>query len=89
MNKKLVAVTDSTNPTMSEYVQTQLDAIANLFPELAIEHVNENNNIMQLYERYPGRLPAFFVLKNNSRMGVLQSKVTTEQLIDWVKTTCG
>jgi hypothetical protein len=89
MSKTLIAVSDSTNPVISEYVQNQLEAIKNLYPELTIEHVNETNEIMDRYARYPNRLPAFFVLKNGARMSSLQAKVTTEQLIDWFKSTSG
>jgi hypothetical protein len=86
MNKTLVAVSNS---IVSEYVQKQLEAISESFPELAIEHVNETNSIMQRFARYPDRLPAFFILKNDSRMAVLQAKVSTEELINWVKSTSG
>lgn len=89
MSKSIVAVTDANDSTMVDYVQKQLDAIAILFPELAIEHVNKDNPIMARYERYPGRLPAFFILKNGARMGSLQAKVSNEQLINWVSSTCG
>ena len=89
MSKTLVAVSDSSNQLMIEYVQNQLDAILQLHPELTVQHVNENDDIMQRYARYPGRLPAFFVLKNGARMSSLQSKVSTEQLIDWFKSTSG
>jgi hypothetical protein len=89
MNKTLIAVTDFNDLVMTDYVKNQLESISNLFPELAIEHVNSDNSIMDRYARYPGRLPAFFILKNNARMATLQAKVTTEDLIDWFRTTSG
>jgi hypothetical protein len=89
MNKCLVAVTDFNDTVMTDYVKNQIQAISNLFPELVIEHVNSDNDIMERYARYPGRLPAFFILKNNARTATLQAKVTTEDLIDWFRTTSG
>lgn len=89
MSKAIVAVSDSTDPNMIEYVQSQLDAIIISFPELTIEHVNENDSIMERYARYPNRVPAFFILKNGARMGVLQAKVTTPELLNWVSENLG
>lgn len=89
MSNSLVAVTNSQDLIMQEYVQKQLDAISILFPQLEIVHVNENDSIMQRYARYPDRLPAFFILKNGSRKNILQAKVTDEQFINWVSSTCG
>lgn len=89
MSKSIVGVSDSSNPVMIAYVQNQLDAIAISFPELAIEHVNENNSIMERYARYPGRLPAYFILKNGARMAVLQAKINTPDLLAWVSDSSG
>lgn len=89
MSKVLVAVTDFSDSVITEYVNNQIQAIANSFPELVIEHVNSDNDIMQRFARYPGRLPAFFILKNGARMSSLQAKVSTEQLIEWVSSTSG
>lgn len=89
MSKTVVGVSDSTNPTMIEYVQNQLEAIVISFPELAIEHVDENNSIMERYARYPGRLPAYFILKNGARMGVLQAKIDTPDLLNWIADNSG
>lgn len=89
MSKSIVGVSDSSDPNMIEYVQKQLEAIVISFPELSIEHVDENNSIMQRYARYPGRVPAFFILKNGARMGVLQAKVGTPQLLNWVSENLG
>jgi len=86
MTKILIAVSSS---ALSEYVENQLQAIKNLYPELTTQHVNETDSVMELYARYPGRLPAFFIFKNGARMSSLQAKVTTEQLIDWFKSTSG
>jgi hypothetical protein len=89
MSKSIVAVSDSTDPNMIEYVQKQLEAIAISFPDVAIEHVNENDSIMERYARYPGRVPAFFILKNGARMAVLQAKINTPELIVWVSENLG
>jgi hypothetical protein len=86
MNKTLVAVS---NDILSEYVQNQLDAISKTHPDLVIQHVNENDPIMQRYARYPDRLPAFFIIKNGARMASLQAKVNTEQLLSWISSTSG
>ena len=85
MSKQLVAVS---NDILSEYVQNQLNAIADLHPALAIEHVNENDPIMDRFARYPDRLPAFFILKNGARMASLQAKVSTQELSAWINSTC-
>jgi CRISPR/Cas system CMR-associated protein Cmr5 small subunit len=89
MNKSVVAVSDSSDPSLIEYVQKQLEAIVISFPDVAVEHVDENNEIMERYARYPGRVPAFFILKNGARMAVLQAKVTNEQLLAWISQNIG
>ena len=89
MSKTIVGVSNSSDPVMVDYVEKQLQAISISFPELAIEHVNEINPIMDRFARYPGRLPAFFILKNGARMGVLQAKLNDDELISWVSSTSG
>jgi hypothetical protein len=89
MSKSIVAVSDSTDPNMIEYVQKQLDAISISFPEVATQHVDENNSIMERFARYPNRVPAFFILKNGARMGVLQAKIGTPDLLNWVSENLG
>lgn len=89
MSKTIVAVSDSTDPNMIEYVQKQLEAIIISFPDVETQHVDQNNEIMDRYARYPGRVPAFFILKNGARMGVLQAKVTTPELLNWVSENLG
>jgi hypothetical protein len=89
MNKTIVGVSDSTDPNMIGYVQNQLDAIVISFPEVEIQHVNETDSIMERYARYPGRVPAFFILKNGVSMGVLQAKINTPQLLNWVAENIG
>lgn len=89
MTKTIVAVSDSTDPNMIDYVQNQLEAISISFPEVETQHVNETDPIMERYARYPGRVPAFFILKNGARMGVLQAKVTTPELLNWVSENLG
>ncbi len=89
MSKSVVGVSDSSSPSLIEYVQKQLEAIVISFPDVEIQHVDENNEIMERYARYPGRVPAFFILKNGARMAVLQAKVTNEELITWVSQNIG
>lgn len=89
MSKTVVGVSDSNSPSLIEYVQKQLEAIVISFPDVEIQHVDENNEIMERYARYPGRVPAFFILKNGARMAVLQAKVTNEELITWVSQNIG
>jgi hypothetical protein len=89
MSKSLVAVTDFNDSVTTQYVKNQLESISNSFSDLSIEHVNSDNSIMERHARYPGRLPAFFILKNEIVMSSLQAKVTTEQLLDWVRTKSG
>ncbi len=89
MSKSVVAVSDSNDPTMIEYVQKQLEAISISFPEVETQHVDQNNEIMTRYARYPGRVPAFFILKNGARMGVLQAKLNNDELINWVSQNIG
>jgi CRISPR/Cas system CMR-associated protein Cmr5 small subunit len=89
MSKSVVGVSDSSDPSLIEYVQKQLEAIIISFPDVSIQHVDENNEIMERYARYPNRVPAFFILKNGARMGVLQAKVSTEELLAWVTQNIG
>jgi hypothetical protein len=86
MPKTLIAVSSS---TMSEYVENQIQAIKNLYPDLETQHVNETDPIMERHARYPGRLPAFFIIKNGAVMSSLQAKVTTQQILDWFTSTSG
>ena len=89
MSKSVIGVSDSNSPSLIDYVQKQLEAIVISFPDVEIQHVDENNEIMERYARYPGRVPAFFILKNGARMAVLQAKVTNEELITWVSQNIG
>ncbi len=89
MSKTVVGVSDSNSPSLIEYVQKQLEAIVISFPDVEIQHVDENNEIMERYARYPNRVPAFFILKNGVRMTVLQAKVNTPELIDWIAKNIG
>ena len=79
MSKTIVGVSNSSDPVMVDYVEKQLQAISISFPELAMDR----------FARYPGRLPAFFILKNGARMGVLQAKLNDDELISWVSSTSG
>jgi predicted RNA binding protein with dsRBD fold (UPF0201 family) len=89
MSKTLIAVTDFNDSVMTEYVKNQLQAISNLFPTLVIEQVNSDNSIMTRFAKYVDRVPAFFITKHGAKMASLQAKVTTEQLLDWVRSTSG
>lgn len=89
MSKTIVGVSDSTDPTMIDYVQKQLESIVNLFPEVEMQHVSENDPIMERYADYPGRVPTFFILKNGTRMAILQAKVSDSELISWFEQRSG
>jgi hypothetical protein len=89
MNKTVIGVADSNNVVMIEYVNNQLQAIANLFPALQVQQMNENDNIMLKHAKYPDRLPSFFILKNGACVSVLQAKVDDKTLLDWVRATSG
>jgi hypothetical protein len=89
MTKHLIAVSDSTNTVMIQYIDSQLEAISKTFPELTVEHVNENSDVMKQYARYPNRLPAFFIFKNDVKKCVLQAKIDTPELINWVSKNIG
>lgn len=89
MTKTIVGVSDSTDPTMIGYVQNQLESIVNSFSDVEMLHVNENDPIMERYARYPGRVPAFFILKNGARMATLQAKVSDSELHSWFEQRSG
>lgn len=89
MSKTIVGVSDSTDPTMIDYVQKQLESIVNSFSEVEMLHVNENDTIMERYARYPGRVPAFFILKNGIPMTSLQAKVSDQELFKWFEERSG
>lgn len=89
MSKTIVGVSDSTDPTMIDYVQKQLESIVNSFSEIEMLHVNENDPIMERYSDYPNRVPAFFILKNGARMAILQAKVSDQELFKWFEERSG
>jgi hypothetical protein len=89
MSKTIVGVSDSNDPTMIDYVEKQLQAIVNSFTDVEMQHVNETDPIMERHARYPGRLPAYFILKNGARMATLQAKVSDQELLTWFEERSG
>lgn len=86
---KLIAFTPENDIVIKAYVTEQLEAISKLFPELAIEHVNENDNRLALYVKRPDRFPAFLITKNSIRKTSINAKLTNEVLIDWLNSNLG
>ena len=89
MAHKIVAFSDSNDLVNTEYMQTQLDAISITFPEVEIEHVNENDPRLALYSDTPDRLPCLMMFKNGARKRVTHAKFTERDFVEWVVDNLG
>lgn len=89
MSRTVIAVSDFNNAILKQYVENQLQAIAELHADYVIQHVNSDNSIMIQHAKYQGRLPAYFILKKGVVMNQLQAKVDTETLLAWINSSSG
>jgi len=81
---KLIVFTISSDSTTKQYIQEQLESISKLKPNLPIEHVNENDDRLNLFIRHSDKFPAYLITKLDRRKSTLNGKLTFEDLYDWV-----
>lgn len=89
MTYKLVAFTPSTNTFLTKYINNQLLATTNLFPELEVEHVNELDERYYLYNKNINRFPCFIIFKDGARKVVLSAKVDDTYFLNWLTSNLG
>lgn len=81
---KLLCVTISSQPSTIEYVDSQIQAISNSFPDLVIEHVHEDNEDYASFCRRSNRFPAFLLFEREVYRTEFIGQVETQQLLDWL-----
>lgn len=84
MSYKLVVFIPESDSSLLDYASLQIQATQNLFPDLVIEQVNENDARLVTHFRNTNRFPAYLILKNNVRKGTLQLKLEITAFTDWV-----
>lgn len=89
MRSKIIAFSLSSDIVNTEYMQNQLDAISITFPEVQIEHVNENDPRLALYSKTPDRFPCIIMFRDGARKKVTHAKFTERDFIEWVVDNLG
>ena len=89
MRSKIIAFSLSSDIVNTEYMQNQLDAISITFPEVEIEHVNENDPRLALYSNTPDRFPCIIMFRDGARKKVTHAKFTERDLVEWVVDNLG
>lgn len=89
MRSKIIAFSLSSDIVNTEYMQNQLDAISITFPEVQIEHVNENDPRLALYSNTPDRFPCIIMFRDGARKKVTHAKFTERDFVEWVVDNLG
>lgn len=89
MGSKILAFSLSSDIVNTEYMQKQLDAISILFPEVEIEHLNENDARFALYTPITNRFPCLMMFRDGARKKVTHAKFTERDFIEWVVDNLG
>lgn len=89
MRNKIIAFSLSSDIVNTEYMQNQLDAISITFPEVQIEHVNENDPRLALYSNTPDRFPCIIMFRDGARKKVTHAKFTERDFVEWVVDNLG
>lgn len=83
---KIVAFADSSNAQQTDYIEKQVDAIKNLFPEVTFELQNELCPLLKQYSKHC-RVPCYMVFKNDIYKSHKLGKLNNDQAINWIKLT--
>ena len=89
MDHKLVGFAHSSNSLNTEYIKSQLLAIANNIEGLATEFANENDLRLAMYCEKANRLPCLMLFKNDTHKIHINAKLSNEKAIEWTKTHVG
>ena len=89
MRSKIIVFSLSSDIVNTEYMQNQLDAISITFPEVQIEHVNENDPRLALYSNTPDRFPCIIMFRDGARKKVTHAKFTERDFVEWVVDNLG
>lgn len=81
---KLLVVTPTMFPSLTEYVTEQITAISVLFPHLVIEQVNETDERYVMFSPSNNRFPAFLLFERGVFRTEFIGKVETIVLVDWL-----
>ena len=81
---KLLVVTPTMFPSLSEYVTEQISAISILFPLLVIEQVNETDEQYAMFSQSNNRFPAFLLFERGVFRTEFIGKVEAEILVAWL-----
>jgi len=89
MAHKLVGFAHSSNSLNTEYIKSQLSAIANEIEGLATEFANENDSRLATFSQKPTRLPCLMLFKNDTHKTHIHAKLSNDKAIQWTKATIG
>lgn len=74
----------SSDSSLLEYIQNQIIAIQNLFPELPIETVNEFDDRLVMYNNKPDRFPCFMIFEEGFYKTSINGKFENDYVISWL-----
>ena len=89
MAHKLIGFAHSSNSLNTEYIKSQLLAIANEITGLQTEFANENDSRLTLYNKKPGRLPCLMLFKNDTHKTHINAKLSNEKAVAWTREHIG
>lgn len=87
MARKILAIAHSSNPTIIEYMKTQLESIKNSFSDVSTELVDETDSRLEKYIHTANRvkLPMLLAFKGDVYTAMCFGKRDTTEVIDWCK----
>jgi len=80
----IVFFTPSADSSMKNYIDEQIKQVKLIYPDILIEHRNESDNRLYRFSKKLGRFPVVLILKNNSRKAIKHSKLSLEDLLNWL-----
>tara|TARA_X000001316_G_C906357_1_gene22938 strand:- start:380 stop:658 length:279 start_codon:yes stop_codon:yes gene_type:complete len=85
--RKIIAIADSSNPTIIDYMKNQLQSIKNTLPSVSIELVDETDSRLERYVHADNRakLPMLMAFKGDVFTSVKFGKRDTDQVVGWCK----
>ena len=87
MARKILAIADSSNPTIIEYMKSQLESIEKQFSGVTTELVDEKDSRLVKYIHSADRvkLPMLMAFKGDVYTAMCFGKRDTAEIIDWCK----
>ena len=89
MSHKLYGFAHSSDPVIIQYIEEQLNAIVNQYPDLEIEIGNENHPVLLRYSKTPDRFPCLMLTKNGVCKNYIHAKLSNDEAYSWFITKRG